>query len=221
MTTIRLPAAVRRLLIVALAATCLSAHAQDDKRSAALRDAARRAQAAAQAAQQEAAGLRSERDALARAGESRQTELDQARAAQRSTAGQLAAARQALAQSQAERDTLKADLARSSAERDEGAQRLVRQQAEAERLQAELAEQRRLTQTLAGLLEHSVQSLSAAETANRQLQALGLQAVDAYQHATPEAMRARDEPFLGLAAVRLGNQAELLRREMGALKLVP
>lgn len=221
MTTLRPLAAVRHLLIVALATSCLGAAAQDDKRSAALREAARRAQAAAQAAQQEAASLRSERDALARAGESRQTELDQARAAQRSAAGQLAAARQTLAQTQSERDALKAELERTRAAGDEGTQRLVRQQAEAERLQAELAEQRRLTQTLGAMLQRSAQALAAAETANRQLQTLGLQAVDAYQHATPEAMRARDEPFLGLAAVRLGNEAELLRREMGALKLVP
>ncbi|MBQ0942885.1 hypothetical protein KAK07_06030 [Ideonella sp. 4Y16] len=221
MTPNRSLAAVRRLLIVALATTCLGALAQDDKRSAALREAARRAQAAAQAAQQEAAQLRSERDALARADQTRQTELDQRRTAQRTAAGQLAAARQALAQAQAERDRLNADHDRTRGERDEIAQRLQRQQAETERLQSELAEQRRLTQTLSALLQRSTQSLAAAESANRQLQTLGLQAVDAYQHATPEAMRARDEPFLGLAAVRLGNEAELLRREMGALKLVP
>lgn len=211
----------RCLGVIALAVACLPATAQDDKRSAAFREAARRAQAAAQTAQQEAAGLRTERDALLRANETRQSELEQARALQRSVAGRLEAARQGLASAEAERDALKADLDRTAAERDEGVRLIGQQQADAARLQAELAEQRRLTQTLVAMLQRSVQSLAAAETANRQLQVLGMKAVDAYQHATPEAMRARDLPFLGLAEVRLGNEAELLRRDMGALKLVP
>ena len=84
-----------------------------------------------------------------------------------------------------------------------------------------LDEQHRTTQAVGALLARSVKSLAAAEEANRQLHALGLKAVEAYTERTPEANRAKGEPFLGLATVRLENEAEALRRAMDAQRVTP
>ena len=215
----RATAKVSALLLGLLLATGM-AHAQDDKRSVQLREAAKRAQAATQQAQQELATVKAERDQLAQAGQGQRDQLAQVQAQGRAAAGQAARLKASVAQMTAERDQLKADLAREVAAREALALQFEKSQATAQATTQALDEQRRTTQALSALLERSVKSLTAAEEANRQLQALGLQAVAAYEADTPVAARARDEPFLGLAAVRLTDEAEVLRKAMAAQVLV-
>lgn len=208
-------------LLLALMGLGGHAQAEDDKRSAQLREAARRAQAAAQQAQQEAASLRAERDKLGAADAQRQAELAKAQAQGRSATAQLAAARNAQQAAEASNEQLRKELASMQAERDTLNQQLAKLQTQWESSQQALAEQQRITQATVALLGRSVKTLAEAEEANRQLQALGLQAVAAYETATPEAARARDLGFMGIASVRLTDQAEQLRRAMAGQRLVP
>jgi chromosome segregation ATPase len=198
-----------------------SAHAEDDKRAAQLREAARRAQAAAQQAQQELSTLKAERDRLAQADEQRQRELGAAQAQSRQRSGQAAQLRAALAQAEAERDKLQAERTQEAAAREELQRQLEATQTQVQAGAQALAEQRRVTQAVTGLLERSVKSLAAAEEANRSLLSLGLQAVRAYTEATPQAYWAKGEPFFGLASVRLENEAESLRRAMAEQQVAP
>ena len=77
-------------------------------------------------------------------------------------------------------------------------------------------EQRRLNAAVVALLERSVAALAGAEAKNRTLHKLGLQAVEAWRIATPEGQHAGDEPFFGIASVRLEDQAETLRQALDA-----
>lgn len=186
-------------------------HAEDDKRSAQLREAARRAQQQLQQAQQELGSIKTERDKLAAQEQSSQQALATAQAQSR---GQVASLRASLERSKADGERLQVDLKNEQAQREATARELEATQTQLQATSQTLEEQRRITQAVTALLERSVKALASAEDANRQLHALGLKAVTAYTQATPEAMRAHDEPFLGLAAVRLDNEAEVLRREM-------
>ena len=206
-----LPAPFRIGLLCALLMQAGFSHAEDDKRSAQLREAARRAQQQLQQAQQELGTLKTERDKLAAQEQSNQQALAAEKAQSR---GQAASLRTSLDRAKAEGDRLQGDLKNEQAQREALARELEESQAKLQATAQTLEEQRRITQAVTALLERSVKALASAEDANRQLHALGLKAVTAYTQATPEAMRAHDEPFLGLAAVRLDNEAEELRRDM-------
>lgn len=213
----------RRLtvLMAGLSFAALSLAADADRRVEQMRDAARRAQQALQQAQAEQGRLQAEKAALA----AEQAQLQQG--LQTSERRQQAAARQAQAlQAQlssaqdeqarlgAERDALKQALAQAQAGRDEALaqQRLARSQA---------AAQRETLQAVLALLQRNVQALAQAEAHNRELLRLGQQAANAWAQATPQAMRSRDNPLDGLAAVRLEDQAEALRREMAQHQVLP
>lgn len=202
--------------VVSVALLAGAAHAEDDRRSAQLREAARRAHQQLQQAQQELSSITAERDKLAAQEQSNQQALA---AAQTKSRGQVANLRASLDRSKAEGERLQADLKNERAQREAAARELEATQAKLQATSQTLEEQRRITQAVTALLERSVKALASAENANRQLHALGLKAVTAYTQATPEAMRAHDEPFLGLAAVRLDNEAEELRREMANQKV--
>lgn len=193
-------------------------HAEDDKRSAQLREAARRAQQQLQQAQQELSSIKTERDKLAAQEQSNQQALA---AVQAQSRGQVAGLRASLDRSKADGERLQGDLKNEQAQREATARELEATQAKLQVTAQTLDEQRRITQAVTALLERSVKALASAEDANRQLHALGLKAVTAYTQATPEAMRAHDEPFLGLAAVRLDNEAEELRRDMASQRIAP
>jgi len=193
-------------------------HAEDDKRSAQLREAARRAQQQLQQAQQELTGIKAERDKLAAQEQSNQQALAAEKAQSR---GQAASLRTSLDRAKAEGERLQTDLKNEQTQREALAHELEEAQTKLQATTQTLEEQRRITQAVTALLERSVKALASAEDANRQLHALGLKAVNAYTQATPEAMRAHDEPFLGLAAVRLDNEGEALKREMANQRVVP
>jgi chromosome segregation ATPase len=214
--TIR-PTALGVVLLSALLLTP-TAHAEDDKRSAQLREAARRAQQQLQQAQQELNGIKAERDKLAAQEQSNQQALAAEKAQSR---GQAATLRASLDRAKADGERLQGDLKTEQTQREALAKELEATQTKLQTTSQTLDEQRRITQAVTALLERSVKALASAEEANRQLHALGLKAVTAYTQATPEAMRAHDEPFLGLAAVRLDNEAEELRRDMANQRIAP
>lgn len=194
-----------------------SAHAaDDDKRLAQARDAMRRAQQSLQqtqsersALQRDKAALEAERDRLAAA-------LADAETRQRSSAAQQARLSGSLSGAERQRESTQAELAKERTARLAVDRELQAQQARSAASQQALEEQRRITAATSGLLERSVQALAQAEARNRELLALGTQALEAYLNDTPVAMRARDEPFLGLGRVTLESRAEGLRQAMAA-----
>lgn len=196
------------------------AHAADapDKRLAAAREAARRAQAALQQAQSERDALRTQQAAAAAQQESLQARLAQAEAQSRSGRARQSQQAEALSRAQAELERLRVELAEERARREQAENAFAQGRAQGEQA---LAAQRQVTASVTALLEKSTAALARAEQANRSLHRLGLEAVDAYARRTPEAMRARDEPFLGLAAVSLEDEAENLRKALDAHRVAP
>ncbi|MFZ5551295.1 MAG: hypothetical protein ACOZJX_21545 [Pseudomonadota bacterium] len=205
-------------MMLVLAAQGPYAADANDKRLALAKEAARRAQAALQQAQQERDTLRQQQAGTAAENEAMARQLTQARAEARQEQARQARQQQALTQAEAELERLRAELAAERGQRE----KTETSAAEAvSRAQAELLAQRQVTASLSALLAKSVQALSRAEEANRQLHGLGLQAVEAYTRRTPEAMRTRSEPFLQIGAVRLEEEAETLRKAMDLQRVAP
>jgi len=206
----------------ALAVLCsvALAHAADggDKRLAQAKEVARAAQAALQQAQQERDTLRQQQATDKAEKEQLAQRLSRAEGAARGEQAAKVQQAQALTVAQAELAQLRTELA-AEHQRRERAERAAAD-ATAQGQQA-LASQRQVTAAVTALLEKSVASLARAEQANRTLHGLGLQAVDAYTQRTPEAMRARSEPFLALGAVTLEEEAEGLRRALDAQRVAP
>ena len=210
--------ALCQMLTALCAATLLAgpAGAQEDKRLAQAREALRRAQGALQSSQQEELALQRDKAVL----EQERSDLTLAVAAEQKAARSAVSKRQALesefGQVRNERDRLQAELAALRSEFSAG-------QAQIEDARRQLAastaagdEQRRLNAALLGLLERSVTSLATVEAKNRELYRLGYQVLDAWRNATPEAQRAQSEPLLGIASVRIEDEAETYRRLMDA-----
>jgi chromosome segregation ATPase len=206
-------------LWLALGGTAVHA-ADEDKRLQAARDTLRRAQQQLQQAQAERSTLQREKAALAEERDKLAQALAEAQGRQRSAAAQQTQLGSQLARTESESAGLRAELGRETEARQALARQLETQQARAAGLQQALDEQKRVTVSVSGLLQRSVQALGEAEARNRELQALGQQALQAYLNDTPVAMRARDEPFLGLGRVALESRAEELRRAMAAQQVV-
>jgi chromosome segregation ATPase len=206
-----------RLVLSALAATVsLSCAAQDDNRGSREKEALRRTQAALRQAQEQQAALAREKDDLA----GQRDKLDQAA---RKAQGQLTASRSDAARLGASlahaNDDLAATRARDDAARKALEDRLAEQ---GERLAAaqRLSEERaRANASLTALLEHATQSLAAAEKANGQMHALGLQMIDRLRGRESGADGTVADPVLGFGQVRLENEAEALRDKLDAAKL--
>jgi chromosome segregation ATPase len=212
------------VLGLVLAALCqVTSAADDDRRLAAAREALRRTQEALQTAQQTVAKLQNEQAALtqdkARLEAALAAAQGQVTARQREAAALRVQTAQDGSAAQSERERLQAELAQQRAGREAAEHKLDATVQALNASRSELGDQRRTTASVTALLERSVKALGDAEAKNRKLLDLGLQAVEAWRHATPEAFRARDEPFLGLADVRLENQAEVLRAGLDAQRL--
>lgn len=189
-----------------------------DKRLAQAKEAARKAQAALQQAQQERDTLRQQQATTAAEKDALDQRLVKVQAEVRSSQSRQAQQSQALAGAQAELARVRAELADERARREKAEATAAETLAQAQ--QAVLA-QRQVTASVSALLEKSTAALARAEEANRNLHGLGLQAVDAYTQRTPEAMRTRSEPFLALGAVKLEDEAETLRKALDAQRVVP
>ena len=214
---------MKRPLAVALVALWMASgqvQAQEsDKRLAQVRDQARRAQQALQAAQQDQEALRRDKDG---AGAERGRLQDGLAGAQRLAVQQQRRAEASLAEVRAERDQLREALAAEREARQQlaaQAQALTRDQ---DQLSRQLEAQRRVSASVTALLQTQHPGPGArAEASNGQLHALGSAAVQAYESRTPEAQRARDEPFFGLAKVRITNEAEALQKALDEALLRP
>ncbi|MCF8204914.1 MAG: hypothetical protein K9J82_07570 [Methylotenera sp.] len=213
---------MRRLAMLPLSALLLSAllvsgaHAQDGKPSRE-REALRRAQAALRSAQEQQTSLSAEKAKAEAAAASSRQEAASARAQIASTAARLKAR-------DAEIEALRSQLqAAQGAQRDADARASEREQ----NLQRQLLAARQdgsalqqANQALVQLLERSTQALAETEGKNHQLYALGQQLVQRLSQRSPLEQALQQDPVLGLTAVRLEDQAEALRAELAARRLV-
>ena len=192
------------------------ANAQDANKPNREREELRRAQAALQQ-------MAAERDALtvARATLAGQLAAAQAEVLTQQTKAQSAvralhasSVQQAttLARQQAEwaaSRTAAQDAATAAAEASRGQEQALQQQLAT--LRSENAGRAQTVAALVQLLERSTAALAAAESANARLFAAGLEAVSRLRSKTPEDLQAQADPWLGLRAVQIENQAEALR----------
>lgn len=212
-----------RCLAAALAMACLPASAQDNNATASReREALRRAQAALNDTRRELAALQAERASLLRDKDAAAAEALRARQARDALQSELRAAQQQAAALRGEQQsavdrlrTERQDDAARSAERDRQAA------AEAARLQQQLAERSRTVAAVTALLERATQALAEAETQNRQLHAMAVEAVERWRGKTPADAALQSDPLLGLTQVRIENVAEDLRSRADALRLAP
>jgi chromosome segregation ATPase len=210
----------------------LPAPAQQDKPASREREQLRRSQAALKQAQAQQEALAGEKAAL-------QAQRDQIQAALDKASAQASA--QARAGS-AEAQRLRGDAARLRAEAERLRQELATEKGMAQQLQQQLdqanallqqakaahetmqlqvrdarreaAERTQSNTALTALLERATQALTQAEGRNRQMHAAGLAALQRYRSKTEADLRAQNEPFLGLRAVEIENEAERLRGEL-------
>jgi len=203
--------AIRVVLLTLGATLSLCSAAQDS--SSREKEALRRTQAALREAQEQQATLAREKDDLA----GQRDKLDEAA---KRTQSQLATARADAARLNAglahAADELAAAKSRDEAQRKELEDRLADQGQRLAQAQRVAEERARANAALVALLEHATQSLAAAEKANSQMHALGLQMI--------ERLRGHEggagvDPVLGFGQVRLENEAEALRDKLDAAKL--
>lgn len=207
-----------RLLVALLGLVLAGASlAQDDKRSSREREALRRTQQALRSAQaqqatleREKAALAAEKDKLDDAAKKASAQLGSAQAQAGRARGELAKTESELALVRAELEALKS----TSAGREQTLQSRVEELSTALREhQRLLAERSQTVTTVTTLLQRSTQSLANAEAKNRELYGIGRQLLEAHR-------RAGGEGVFGLDAVKLENEAEALRTEIEARRLV-
>lgn len=209
----------RTRLFVALLGLALAGGslAQDDKRASREREALRRTQQALRSAQEqqatlqrEKAALAAEKDKLDDAAKKASAQLGSAQAQAGRARGELAKTEAELAQVRGELEMLKT----ASAGREQALQTRVDELTIALREhQRLLAERSQTVSTVTTLLQRSTEALAGAESKNRELYGIGRQLLDAYR-------RGGGEGVFGLDAVKLENEAEALRTEIEARRLV-
>ena len=206
---------LRPLVLVLGVALSLSCAAQDDNRASREKEALRRTQAALRQAQEQQAALAKEKDDLA----GQRDKLDEA--AKRSQS-QLAASRGDAARLNTglarAADELVATKARDDAARKELEDRLAEQAQRLAAAQRTADERAHANAALTALLEHATQSLAAAEKANGEMHALGLQMIDRIRGRQANVDGGVNDPVLGFGQIRLENEAEALRDKLDATK---
>ena len=214
MTPAKLPF---RLVLLTMGMTLsLACAGQDDNRAAREKEALRRTQAALRQAQEQQAALTKEKEALS----GQRDKLDEAA---KRTQSQLAASRGDAAKLNASlgraNDELAATKARDDVARKELEDRLAAQAQLLAAAQRMADERARANAALTALLEHATQSLAAAEQANAQMHALGLQLIERIRARQAGAGEGVNDPVIGFGQVRLENEAEALRDQLEAAKL--
>lgn len=209
----------RTRLLVALLGLALAgaSMAQDDKRASREREALRRTQQALRSAQEQQATLLREKAALAAEKEQLDVAAKKASAQLGSAQAQAGRARGELAKTEAELAQLRGEL---EALKNAGAGREQALQTRVETLTTSLQESQRLlaersqtVSTVTMLLQRSSEALAGAEAKNRELYGIGRRLLEVYR-------RGGGEGVFGLDAVKLENEAEALRSEIEAQRLV-
>jgi chromosome segregation ATPase len=210
---------MKRLAVALIVAVGLSAQfgAQaEDAKASKEREALRRAQAALRAAQEQQSTLQAEK-AKAEAGTA--AAQKEAAAAKAQAAGTAARLRSR----EAELETLRAQLQAAQAAQQQGEARaaereqVLQQQLLAARQDGAARQQANLA--LVRLLERSTEALADAEAKNHKLYAIGQDLVQRSLGRSPLDTALQQDPVLGLAAVRLEDQAEKLRAELAAQRV--
>ncbi|MFG6489820.1 hypothetical protein ACG04R_24300 [Roseateles sp. BYS78W] len=207
---------MKRIAIALLAAASLTAHAEDAKPSRE-REALRRAQAALRAAQEQQSSLQADKAKVEAEAASAKKDASAARA---QIAGSAARLKASEAEVQALRVQLQADR---EARQQDDAKALEREQALQQQIVAarqEAAARQQANQALTRLLERSTQALADAEGKNRKLYAIGQDLVKRWQGRAPLDTALLQDPVLGLTAVRFEDQAEKLRAELEAQRVM-
>lgn len=214
-----LPVRTRLLGVISLATllACGPAWAADDAKGGREKEALRRAQMALrqaqaklQAVQDEKAQLQTQHSAL----EAKAAEADKELA---NTQAQVRSLRNELARSQAEGKRLGTELAslKASSQAEQTAL-----QGRVDDLGRRLSESQQTLVNVTQLLSHSTQALSTAEEKNRQLYAIGRNVIERYHNKGLGEVLAQQEPVFGLREVTLENEAETLRTQIEAQRLV-
>lgn len=178
----------------------------------------RRAQAALQAAQSQLQGLEAEKSQWQREREAQAQQLLKSQGASQQQRSQIASQQQQLEQLRRELAEAGERLNRAQAEAREREQLMQQQLAQLRREQAEL---RQSNGALAALLERRTQALNQAETRNKALHGLGMEAVDRWLAKSPAELNLQREPLLGWGSVRAQDSAEALRARLDALRQPP
>ena len=180
----------------------------------------RRAQAALQAAQAQVDGLTAEKAALAK---EKSALMDDVRRQRAAALGVQQQREQGLAQTAQLRQDIAAASARQQQAEAQAAAREAQLQQQLTTQRGELAELRQSNTNLVSLLEHKTQALAAAETRNRELHGLGLQAVEMWRNKTPFEASLVTHPvtLFGVARVREEDAAEALRARIDGQRLQP
>lgn len=205
--------ALRLLLLCAVTTLSLACAAQDDHGSRE-KEALRRTQAALRQAQEQQSALAREKDDLA----SQRDKLDDAaKRAQSQLAGARSEAARLNATLARQAEEAVAAKSRDDAERRDLAARLEQQSQRLSEAQRTADERARANAALVALLQRATQSLAAAEKANGEMHALGLQMIERLRGHDLDA----DAPdaVLGFGQVKLENEAERLRDQLEATKL--
>ena len=206
----------RITLLLLAASLTVGAQAQDAKVSKE-REALRRAQTALRTAQEQQATLQADTATAEAAATAAQKEATSAKA-------QIAGAAAKLKAREAELDALRAELqAAKQAQQQTEAQAGERDQALQQQLIAarqEAASRQQANQVLVQLLERSTTALADAEAKNRKLYEIGQELVQRWTGRSKLDTALQQDPVLGLTAVRFEDQAEKLRAELAAQRVV-
>ena len=207
---------MKRFALAMLLVASLTVHAQDAKVSKE-REALRRAQTALRAAQEQQSALQADKAKAEADAASAQKDIAAAKA-------QIAGSAARLKAREAELDTLRAQLqAAKDAQQGADAKAAEREQALQQQIvtsRQEAAARQQANQALTQLLERSTTALADAEAKNRKLYALGQDLVQRYIGRSPVDTALQQDPVLGLTAVRFEDQAEQLRAELAAARVV-
>ena len=198
------------LLLVLMAAPAFAQPAPDANRE---RAQLRRAQAALQAAQVQVDGLSAEKAALATEKAVLTDDVQRQRLALRSQQQQRELA---LAQTAQLRQDVAAASSRQQQAEAQTAEREAQLEQQLAKLRNEGTELRQSNVSLAALLERKTQALTAAEVKNRELHALGLQAVEMWRNKTPFEASLASGTLFGTSKVREEDAAEALRARIDA-----
>jgi len=208
---------MKRFAVILVLIASFAAQAQDAKVSKE-REALRRAQTALRAAQEQQSTLQADKA---------KAEADAAAAHKDAAAAkaQIAGAGAKLKAREAELEALRTQLqATKDAQQQGEAKAIEREQALQQQLlsaRQESASRQQANLALSQLLERSTQALADAEAKNRQLYTLGQDLVKRWQGRSALDTSLLQDPVLGLTAVRFEDQAEKLRTELEAQRVVP
>lgn len=211
----------RLLATLALLALCASAAAQTGAPPSREREALRRVQSALQQALQQRDALQAEKAGLAGALSEQQALLQRQQA-------QLAAAveqRRRLAAMTSEHADLEARLdqalealaslrSRADNERIQAQERLAEAAQRQAALQRQHAEVVSTNRALVARLEAASTALAEARSRHQQLHAIGQAAIQRLRGLSPGERALQEDPVLGLTAVRLNDEAELLLQRL-------